>query len=58
MKKIYDYKKKAPMGVFAEMAIEFEDTNSGEKFAVTMADYLTHIEECEAYRRLDYVYVF
>lgn len=57
MKKIYDYKKKAPMGVIAEMAIEFEDKN-GEKFAVTMCDYFGHVKECAEYKKLDYVYVF
>ena len=56
MKKITDYKKTAPAGVIAEMAIEFE--NKGEKFAVTMDDYLVHLDECLWYKKLGYVYVY
>jgi hypothetical protein len=56
MKKIKDYKKTLPLGVIGAMAIEFE--NKGEKFAVTMDEYLTNLEECESYKRLGYVYVY
>lgn len=55
MKKYYDYMTTTPVGVIAEMAILYE--SNGEKFAVTMCDYFTHIEECEKYKKIGYVYV-
>ena len=56
MKKYFSYEKKAPAGIIAECAIEFE--GNGEKFAITMGDYFAHLDECCKYKKLGYVYIF
>ena len=56
MKKYFSYEKKAPAGIIADCAIEFE--GNGEKFAITMGDYFAHLDECCKYKKLGYVYIF